>query len=141
MKFLGNVNENEVNDIKDSLKECLKGESEFKVNVNGIGYFGSTSYIRTLWLGVNQGEDELVKLMKRVNDCVKIGEGNFSPHLTIGRVRSGKNREILLRFVNESKNVDIGEMFVNKVNLKSSALTKKGPIYNDLAVFKLGSRK
>lgn len=138
VKFLGDVNENEVKGIKKSLEECLKNEGEFKISINGVGYFGSPSYIRTLWLGLNKGEDELVKIMKRVNDFVEVGKKNFSPHLTIGRVKSSKNKDILLKFLDESKNVNVGEMNVNEVKLKLSMLTKKGPIYSDLAVFKLG---
>lgn len=139
VKFIGDVNEDEVNGVEKSLGECLKGESGFKINVNGVGYFGSPSHIRTLWLGLDQGEDKLMKLMKKVNDFVKVGDKNFSPHLTIGRIKSGVNRELLLEFLNGSKNVKVGEMNVNEVKLKSSVLDKGGPIYNDLAVFKLGS--
>lgn len=138
VKFLGDVNENELNDVKTSLKDCVKGECKFKINIFGVGYFGKTSYIRTLWLGLNEGESELIRLMKKVNDYVKIGEKNFNPHLTIGRVKSGKKRKILLDFLNEYKNVNIGEMEVNKIKLKSSDLTKKGPVYSDLEVFELG---
>ncbi|MEE9322947.1 MAG: RNA 2',3'-cyclic phosphodiesterase [Candidatus Aenigmarchaeota archaeon] len=139
VKFLGDVNDNEVDGVKKSLGECLNGENAFRINVNGIGYFGSPSHIRTLWLGLNRSEDELVMLMKRVNDYVKLGKRSFSPHLTIGRVKSGGNMDVLLKFLNESKNVNVGEMVVNNVKLKSSMLTKKGPIYSDLAVFKLRS--
>lgn len=137
VKFLGNVNENEVNEVKKSLHACLERENAFSINIKGMGYFGRPSRIRTLWLGLNEGEDELAGLMKKVNDYVKIGERNFSPHLTIGRVKSGKNREVLLKFLNESKGMNIGEMNVNGVKLKSSELTKKGPVYSDLTVFNL----
>lgn len=139
VKFLGDVNENEVNGIRKSLEDCVRWEGEFKINISGVGYFGSTSHIRTLWLGLNKGEDKLVKLMKKVNDYVKLGKRSFSPHLTIGRIKSGRNRGILLEFLNESKNVNVGEMDVNVVKLKKSELTKRGPIYSDLAVFRLGS--
>ena len=138
VKFLGDVNENEVNVIKKSLEQCLNRQVKFRINVNGMGYFGKPSHIRTLWLGLNKGEDKLVELMKNVNDYVKVGERNFSPHLTIGRVKSGENRENLLKFLNDSKNVNVGEMDVNEVKLKSSTLMGKGPIYSDLAMFKLG---
>lgn len=137
INFLGDVNENDINNINKSL-DFLKREGEFKINVSGIGYFGGKNNIRTLWLGVREGEDELIKLMKLVNDNVRFGEKIFSPHLTIGRVKSGKNKEELLRFINESKNVNIGEMHVKMVKLKMSNLSKHGPIYTDLSIFKLG---
>lgn len=138
VKFLGDVNENGLEDVKKSLEKSLEGEDKFRININSIGYFGNPSYVRTLWLGVNEGEDELVKLMKKVNDYVKLGERNFSPHLTIGRIKSGKNREFLMKFIDESKHVNVGEMYVKEVILKSSILAKKGPMYSDLLVFSLG---
>lgn len=137
VKFLGDVNENEIEVVRKSLCDCLDKERYFKLNVAGIGYFGSTSHIRTLWLGVNQGRDNLVKLMKNVNEHVKLGDNKITPHLTLGRIKSARNREFLLKFIEGSKNVNIGEMDVKEVKLKSSQLTGKGPVYSDMCVFRL----
>ncbi len=137
VKFLGDVNEDGVEMVKKSLQTSLGGERAFSINIKGMGYFGKPSHIKTLWLGLSKGEGELTRLMERVNDYVKIGESNFSPHLTMGRVKSGRNREALLKFLGESEDVNVGEMNVNEVKLKSSELTNKGPIYSDLAVFNL----
>jgi 2'-5' RNA ligase len=137
VKFLGDMNEDEVNEIKNSLGECLKNEHEFKINITGFNYFGNPSYIRTLWLDVKEGQNELKKLVQMVNDCVKIGKLEVLPHLTLGRVKSPINKDYLIKFINENKNVKIGEMNVNYVKLKASTLTKNGPVYNNLAVFNL----
>lgn len=136
INFLGEVNEYEISKIRKSL-DFLKYEHEFKINVSGVGHFGG-NHVRTLWLGVKGGEDELRKLMKSVNDSVNFGEKISSPHLTIGRVKSSKNNEALLRFMTEFKNVNIGEMDVKTVKLKNSTITRKGPVYTDLSVFNLG---
>ena len=137
VKFLGDVNENEVNGIKLSLEDYLSDVKSFPLTIKGIGYFGSSSYVRTLWLGLSKGEGELIELMKIVNNCVKIGDGRFSPHITIGRVKSCRNKETIMKFVNETKDVNMGEMEVTEVKLKSSELGRNGPKYSDLAVFKL----
>ena len=139
LKFLGDGNENGVDEVKKSLFECLKNESGFEITMDKIGYFGSHSRIKTLWLSLNRGEDEFVKLMKNVNVCVNLGERNVSPHLTIGRVKSGRRKDSLLKYINEANNVNIGNMNVKEVKLKSSELTKNGPIYSDLYTFILGS--
>jgi 2'-5' RNA ligase len=138
IKFLGEVSENEVDEIKKSLKICFKNEVHFKIKISGIGYFGNPKYLRTLWLGIKEGEMELTKLMKNVNANINFGEEERTPHLTIGRMKSGKNRQFLLHFLYENENVNIGEMDVNEVKLKLSTLTKNGPVYNDLESFKLG---
>ncbi|UCG95750.1 MAG: RNA 2',3'-cyclic phosphodiesterase [archaeon] len=141
LRFLGEVNESEADAIERSIGECLRGFYAFKISIHGLGYFGIPRYIRTLWLDVNEGKDEFVKLMKNVNMCLKMGEENKSVHLTIGRVKSGKNRESLLNFINKSKDVKIGEMVVKDVKLKSSVLGRSGPVYSDLFVFKLGGKE
>jgi len=137
LRFLGEVNEDEIGVIKRSVEEGLKEIGVFKIKIQGLGYFGSSKHVRTLWLDINEGKDKFVKLMKNVNERLKIGEKNTSPHLTIGRVKSGKHRELLLNFINRSENVKVGEMIVKDVKLKSSALTRSGPAYSDLSVFKL----
>ncbi len=138
LNFLGEVNENELEEIKKPLVQCLKDFHVFKIRISGLGFFGSPNYIRTLWFGLCEGENEFVKLMKSVNECVNIGKSSKKAHLTIGRVRSGKNRELLANFINKLKDVNVGEMYVKNVKLKKSVLMKKGPIYSDLVVFKLG---
>lgn len=138
LKFLGEVSEGEIKNIINSVGDCVKGFNSFKIGIRGLDYFGNNKYVRTLWLGVDEGKDELVKLMKNVSSCLRAGKEEGTPHLTIGRVKSGGNREILLNFINKYEDVKLGEMVVKNVKLKRSVLTGKGPIYSDLAVFELG---
>jgi len=138
LKFLGEVSEDEIDMIKKSVEECFKGVCSFNIEIRGVGYFGSQKHIRTLWLDVIKGKDEFVNLMNNLNKGLKIGEKNRTVHLTIGRVKSGRNTESLLSFINKHKDVNIGEMAVKDVKLKSSLLTMDGPIYSDLATFELG---
>ncbi|NIO22441.1 MAG: RNA 2',3'-cyclic phosphodiesterase [Candidatus Aenigmarchaeota archaeon] len=137
LKFLGELNENEIDVIKTSIGNGLKGVGVFKIRMRGIGYFGGPNHIRTLWVDVNEGKDKFTELVKNVNECLRIGEKNKTVHLTIGRIKSGKNRELLLNFMDKSKDIKIGEMDVKHVKLKSSVLTRDGPVYSDLAIFEL----
>ena len=88
-------------------------------------FFGNSRRIRTLWLGVNEGMNEFVKLLSHVNENVKIGKRSDKVHLTIARVKSGRNMDILTNFVNNLSDVKIGEMLVKNVKLKKSVLTQK----------------
>ncbi|MEM2954874.1 MAG: RNA 2',3'-cyclic phosphodiesterase, partial [Candidatus Nanoarchaeia archaeon] len=132
IKFLGEVSENEIEHVKKILREFIENEYAFSLEIGGIGYFGGSNFIRVIWLGVKKGEDELNKIIKFVNENVKIGKKENMPHLTIGRIKSGKNRDVLLKFIENNKNVKIGEFFVNEIKIKSSTLTSKGPIYEDI---------
>jgi 2'-5' RNA ligase len=56
----------------------------------------------------------------------------FSPHLTIARVKSGRNKAELLRFLEKNVKYDFGIMKAECLRLKRSELTPKGPIYSTL---------
>lgn len=140
INFLGELDENKISDVKKQL-DCVKSVREFKVNVAGLGYFGSENNIKTLWLGLKAGERELSDLMLDVNECVKIGERCTKPHLTIGRVRSGSGKKGLLDFIKNHSDVNMGEMNVKCVKLKRSELGASGPIYGVLHTVKLVSNE
>jgi len=50
--------------------------------------------------------------------------------VTVGRVKSQKNKDVLQSFLNENKEKDFGEFEVKCIRLKKSVLTSKGPEYS-----------
>ncbi len=64
-------------------------------------------------------------------------EGRFIPHLTIGRVRTARNKEELISKVEELKDVEIGKMTVSSIILYKSKLSPKGPVYEEVFNVKL----
>jgi 2'-5' RNA ligase len=57
----------------------------------------------------------------------------FSPHITIARVRSGRNRGQLVDEVLRSQGEMFGGFEVKHIRLKKSVLTPRGPVYSTLA--------
>jgi 2'-5' RNA ligase len=142
LKFLGEVSEEHVKRIESCLLDGVKVMKPFKISLKGVGYFGSQKNIRTIWLGIENGRDGLISLSNLVNECLKdmFQKEEASPHLTIGRVRSGKNREAIMDEINSMRDVKIGEMVVSEIKLKRSMLTKTGPVYEDVCVFRIGDQ-
>jgi 2'-5' RNA ligase len=60
----------------------------------------------------------------------------FSPHLTIGRVRSLRNLKALLEKLNSNINVE-GKMQVASIQFTASELTTRGPIYTPIDIIPL----
>ena len=57
----------------------------------------------------------------------------FSPHITIARVRSGRNRRQFVDEVLRFRGERFGGFEVRHIRLKKSVLTPRGPIYSNLA--------
>lgn len=134
LKFLGEIEENKINDIVNRLKKIK--ENRFEVEVKSIGVFPNEKYIRVLWLGCYS--TNLIRLAKKVrNELNNFGENDeFVPHITIARIKT-KPKNNIYNFISKYKNVEIGKFEVKEFKLKKSTLTPSGAIYNDLYVFKL----
>lgn len=140
LKFLGEVNEEKVKEIEETVSDCVKEIKMFTIKLQGIGYFGSENYIKTLWINIREGKDTLIEIIKMLDkglDHIRKDNYQPNPHLTIGRVRSGRNKEILLDETKRLKDVKVGEIQVKQIKLKKSELTPKGPIYTDLYTINL----
>lgn len=57
---------------------------------------------------------------------------DYYPHLTIQRIKYIENKKDFLNFLEKYKNYSFGEFVVDKIYLKRSILTNKGPIYINL---------
>lgn len=139
LKFLGEVRKEDVGKLKGMIKNALAGKGSFKINMKGVGCFPNWDYMRVVWVGIDKGAEELAELAKALED---IGFGKkenrgFNAHVTFGRVKSTKGKELLAAKMKGFLEKEFGEAEVNEIKLKESVLTPKGPIYSDVATFKL----
>ncbi|MBS3052875.1 MAG: RNA 2',3'-cyclic phosphodiesterase [Candidatus Aenigmarchaeota archaeon] len=136
LKFLGEVNEEVIEEVKSKARKIASSFSPFSIDINGMGAFPSLNYARVVWIGAKQ----LYALQKAVDDTLAdiFGrEENIVPHLTLARVRSSGDKDALRNFIEASKNVGIGTMVVGEIKLKISVVTRKGPVYEDVEIFSL----
>lgn len=136
LHFLGEIDESRKDEVIEAMdKVKIK---KFELNCQGAGAFPSMNYIRVIWIGV--GADELRELHKQLGDALK-GSGfkieEYSPHLTIARVKFIKDKEKLATFIKNYSELEFGKCLVDKVILKKSALTPSGPIYENIHEVKL----
>ncbi|MEM3365581.1 MAG: RNA 2',3'-cyclic phosphodiesterase [Candidatus Methanomethyliaceae archaeon] len=134
MKFLGEVDSGILEKVYDVMK-MVKGES-FAMNVEGVGVFPNWRMFRVVWVGIGEGGDRITKIQRELDaGLAKLGferERDFVPHITVGRVRTPRNRDRLLQLLEKYKNHQFGRCKVEKLVLKKSTLTPKGPIYSNL---------
>lgn len=143
LKFLGNIEEQQRPDIIESMKASVKTISPFQLQVGYAGAFPNIRFPRVVWIGVTDDEAGSLKTLQTDlgSRLVKLGfkkeNGRFQPHLTLGRVRSQKNRSNLLRAIESMVNIWVGEISVTAIYLIQSELKSTGAEYTDIAEVKL----
>ncbi|MCS7136108.1 MAG: RNA 2',3'-cyclic phosphodiesterase [Nitrososphaerota archaeon] len=135
--FLGEITESKLRQVMEAIKRVKFGK--FNINLKGLGYFPGGGRINVIWAGVEDPSNalrsiysQLVKLLEPIS--FRPEEREFTPHLTIGRVKSVKDKAKLLSVIKEAAHLDFGVQSVDKLALKRSILTQKGPIYTNLLV-------
>jgi RNA 2',3'-cyclic 3'-phosphodiesterase len=79
-----------------------------------------------------------VRLTPRLHHWVLKKESRgFSPHLTVGRVKTARKKEQLLKVIEHYNNEEFSIQEINSIVLKKSELTPKGPIYTTLREVRL----
>ena len=136
VQFLGEVSEEEVRKISDVLNSIEF--SAFSISFANIGVFPKPNFPRVIWIGTNDGIDELEKLVEMIRSKLShLGfspDKKFKPHVTIFRV---KNKiEGLTSKLEKFSSYSFGKQEISEIKLKKSELTPNGPIYTDLLVVK-----
>ncbi len=135
LRFLGEIPRPTVEAV---IRELAKiSFKPFRVKFEGIGAFPNMHRPRVVWVGVSEGAEQLKELASQVESSVgKVGlrpdPKGFTPHLTLARVRSPRSLNRLSEALKRLSSVEVGEMLVDRVRLKRSVLTPKGPVYSNL---------
>ncbi|HEA47091.1 MAG TPA: RNA 2',3'-cyclic phosphodiesterase, partial [bacterium] len=137
LKFLGQITSEELEKVKLTTRETLKPFKSFEISVSGLGAFPKINYPRVIWVGVDKGKEELKKIALSIEkNLARISFAKekrpFSPHLTIGRVKSSRGRERLIEILTGNKISNLGNIRVTKISLVKSELTPQGPVYTSL---------
>ncbi len=138
VRFLGNITPAMAEKIFEEMKKVQF--VPFNVQIKGLGVFPDLRYARVVWAGITDGADQLKSVFSQLEPRLR-GLGftpdskGFSPHLTIARVRSGRNKKQLAEFITENANYEFGAINAKCLRLKKSDLTPRGPVYSTLKEF------
>ena len=135
VRFLGDISPAMVDTIHEEMKQV--SFSPFTVELRGLGAFPKLTYPRVVWAGIRKGADELRNVFGQLEPRLrglgfKPDSKGFSPHLTIARVRTGRNKAQLIKLIQELEDYEFGAVKAECLRLKKSDLTPKGPIYTTL---------
>ncbi len=146
LKFLGHVTPEELEKVKITTKETLGPFAPFEMSVASLGAFPKIKYPRVIWMGIDKGREKLKRMASRLEErLARIGfakeKREFSPHLTLGRVKSPKGTERLIGALSLVKASNLGNMRVTKISIMKSELKPQGPIYTSLEEIVLGGER
>ncbi len=168
LKFLGDVPMSALHHVIRAVDLAGRNVEPFDLVFEGLGAFPNEENPKTLWVAVTEGVEEIAALAERVNvELGKVGypvdHQRFTPHLTIGRVRSsrdsGRSRdrfrpgfrpdfrketeekrapgpdsmEKIAGLLEKNKNRFFGISTIDAITLFSSELSRSGPKYEVLA--------
>lgn len=141
LKFLGDASDNTVQRVKEHLAGISKCHGPFEVKLYGVGVFPDRRRPRVVWIDLLNSE-ELIKLQEEVEtSIITIGFARedrlFSPHLTIGRIRTLRDSDSFISAIETLKDKDFGNIGVNKISLMNSDLKSTGAQYSIVAEFPL----
>ena len=135
MRFLGNITPQMVERVFEEMKKVQF--TPFNVQIKGLGAFPDIHHPRVVWAGITEGQDQLRSVFSQLEP--KLRELGFAPdpkgfsaHLTLARVRSGRNKAELAKALTENANYDFGTIRAECLRLKQSVLSPKGPVYSTL---------
>lgn len=143
LKFLGEVQEGKIDDIKEKIEDAGKGVGPFLLSVNGIGYFPNPHRPRVIWVGIKTYDNMLNTLYERLESGLKeLGfekeDRRFHPHLTLGRIKEITRKTALKGMPDNLNGSDeLGKFKAEGICLYKSELNPKGAVYTKLFECKL----
>lgn len=141
LKFLGDTEVDKIQTIRETLHKLVSNFSTAETSIVGFGVFPTISKARVLWFGM-QNFEQIKKLNNAIDkEISKLGyEKNnldFKPHLTIGRIKYLRQKDILSQLIKKYKNIEFQKLNVDEIQLFESKLSPQGAIYTSLEKFKL----
>jgi len=131
LKFLGEVPEEKLEDIKQALKE-IKFE-KFTLKTTELGFFPDEIKPRVIWLGLDP-EQKIIELQQKIDEALLTvfpTNQEFRAHLTLGKVKFLKNR---VDFLKRLKDIKVEKISFNVIGFKlmQSKLKKEGSVYSTI---------
>lgn len=137
LKFLGAVQEADLEKVADVVKNTAATTSPPSLVAGGVGIFPEIRRARVLWVGLMGDTASLVELQRRMDRQLEaIGfmreKRPFKAHLTIGRARGPLDPKKLAALMASAGMARSPSFTADKLILFQSELCSRGPVYTEL---------
>lgn len=141
LKFFGNISEEDIPCISRIVEGKTANIIPITLRVHAIGVFPQPDRPRVLWMGLNGDTDRLSTLQSDIESALlecgcQRENRRFTPHLTLGRVKSQKKMFTETRdIMDERAKYGVGQFEARGLTLFKSELKPEGALYSKLAYY------
>jgi len=141
--FLGEVEDTAIPAVCREVSDLADGFSPFELSIERVGCFPNKHRPHIIWLGIGQGSHELCDIHEGLEPrllqlgCYRREERKYKPHVTLGRIRSGRDSEQIGKELTRFQDWQGGRTLVSELLVMGSELTPQGPSYSVMARGKL----
>jgi 2'-5' RNA ligase len=143
LNFLGDSEEELLPEIAQGIKDIVYNQACFELTLSSFGVFKNLRDPRVIWIGCDRCPE--MKQIKKKLDYSLSGFGfepetrEFSPHLTLGRMKEIRQQNQLAQLITLYKDVIIQKQIADKITFYESKLTPAGAEYVSLYTLSLKS--
>ncbi len=139
--FLGSIPEEQLKQVSEVSDIITHDTEQFSLQIKGVGSFPNFTKPRVIWAGISGDIERLhgIKsdLDRLLHDSIGFqpDDRRFSPHLTLGRVKSGRNISRLSKCLVELTKEDLNgpSLKARELVVYKSVLSPKGPTYTRIS--------
>ena len=138
VKFIGEWPEERLSELKAAL-DSLPAREPISIVIEKVGFFPNPHSPRVCWTGVHAGSG-LTGLAREIDDVLAaLGVARetreYSPHLTLARIKTPKRLPALLQAVASLPSLEFGTFTADRFYLYHSRTAPTGSVYTKLSEF------
>ena len=136
LRFLGETPDFQIPLIKEAIEKTAASSTPFSLQLDKLGFFGSRYAPAVIWLGFKEFEAYRQLFLSLEQQLQRLGfeaqQGNFVPHITLGRIKMIHNKKRFWEVVQPFLEKVSQEIPIQEITLYQSKLTPEGPVYKAL---------
>ena len=141
--FFGEIDETGKDVLEKTIQAAVEEIAPFSVSAGGLSAFPSMKRPRVFWTGIENTTGELNRIYEYIkNDLplksikVNIETRDYTPHLTIGRVK-GRCGEGIITELSSHREIEFGKFRIKSIVFYQSILRREGPLYKPIKIYEL----
>ena len=142
LHFLGEALDEQIQKVVELIRLLAKGTPAFSFWLEGLAYFKRGSMPSALFFNLNETDDLValaMKLKSGLNELDFPSGQTFKPHLTLGRVKSLRDKNKFYELMEQFQKTAGQCVTVTELILFESILKPSGPVYKPIEIIKLNN--